>query len=312
MRGDEANAHAPHPPRMRRTVLPVALAVTTLTVALVSVLIAGRGVADLGASAQSTASPRGGPPPWMRVEPSLAGMWLHWSQYEFYDDPNSPDPAIGKLLLSDIWEHIGIDNVPTLVHSRITFAESGQFYQEVYDSPTASITVQGTAYKFTYPTEVSLPETWCVQHWPADPGRLPKLTTEFADEHSVQSAGYSLATRGPLHAPPATPAMPFPTAHLSLSPASIFAVPAQLHQWDLRQRATQGFVATTTIQVDARGRVVFDEWRTVDPHGKTVMDTWFSRGDLYIYPGNAPIPAAITAPPQAPARRLLAVVSCWP
>jgi hypothetical protein len=70
----------------------------------------------------------------MRVEPWLAATWLHWRQYEYYVDPVSPDPAIGKFLLADIWEHIGTDNVPTLVHSRITFAESGQFHQEVYDS----------------------------------------------------------------------------------------------------------------------------------------------------------------------------------
>jgi hypothetical protein len=46
-----------------------------------------------------------------------------------------------------------------LVHGRINFAASGQFYQEVYDSPTAPITVQVPAYQSVYPTEVSLPET---------------------------------------------------------------------------------------------------------------------------------------------------------
>lgn len=160
--------------------------------------------------------------------------------------------------------------------------------------------MQGPAYKSTYPTEVSLAETWCVTHWPATPERFPKMTPEFADERGVQAAGFALTTRGPLHAPPATPAAPFPAAHISLPPARVLAVPPRLHQWDQRQTFSQGYVGTTTLQVDARGRVVYEEWRTVDPRGKSVKDTWYSRGDLYVYPGNAPIPAAITAPPQAP------------
>jgi hypothetical protein len=308
MRPDEATSQAPHAPISRRAALPAVLAVTALTVVLVSVLLAGRGTvgsgtgAGAGSSHASTtpgaASPRGGPPPWLRVEPSLAGTRLHWSQYEYYYNPGAPDPAIGKLLLADMREHIGPDNIPTLVHDRVTFAASGEFYQEVYDSATASITVQGPAYQSVYPTEVSLPETWCVQHWPASPERLPKLTPEFADEQGVQAAGFSLTTHGPLHVPPATPADPFPAAHLPS--ANVLAVPPQLHQWDQRQTLSQGYVGTTTLQVDARGRVVYEEWRTADPQGKIVMDTWFSRGDLYVYPDNAPIPAAITSPPQAP------------
>ncbi len=287
----EAPAHALHATISRRPILPALIAVTPLTVILLSVFFANRGSA--GPSHPSTTTSRGGPPPWMRVEPSLAGTWLHWREYEYNYDSTSPDPAIGKLLMADIWEHIGTNNVPTLFHDRITFAANGQFYQEVYDSPTASITVQGTAYESVYPTEVSLPETWCVEHWPVDPGRLPKLTPEFADEHGVQTAGFSLTTRGPLHAPPATPAAHFAAEH-------VFAVPPQLHQWDQRQTFSQGYVGATTLQVDARGRVVYEEWSTVDPQGKTVMDTWFSRGDLYVYPENAAIPAASTSPPRAP------------
>jgi hypothetical protein len=206
MRRDETAAHAPDATISRRPILPALEAVTALTVILVSVFFANRGSA--GPSHPSTTTSRGDPPPWMRVEPSLAGTWLHWREYEYYENPESPDPAIGKLLMADIWEHISTDNVPTLVHSRITFAANGQFYQEVYDSPTASITVQGTAYKSVYPTEVSLPETWCVQHWPLDPGRFRKLTPEFADEHGVQMAGFTLTTRGPLHAPPPRPRHP--------------------------------------------------------------------------------------------------------
>ena len=133
MRSDEANvatAHVPHTHRLRWAALLAVLAVTVLTVALISVLIAGRGSVGpgLGSSHPSAASPREGPPPWMRVEPLLAGMWLHWREYEYYDDPQSPDPANGKLLMADSWEHIGPDNVPTLFHTTITFAESGQFY----------------------------------------------------------------------------------------------------------------------------------------------------------------------------------------
>lgn len=300
MRHDEVSARAAHAPFSRRAVPLAGIAIVALTVVLASLFFASRGSVSAGQLGTGTASSRSGPPPWIRVEPSLAGKWLHWRQYGYYDNPDAPDPAIGKLMIADTWERIGSDKVPTLFHQRITFAESGGFYQEVYESSTASITVRGPAYKSVYPAEVSLSTTWCVQRWPADPGRLPKLAPDFADEQGVQAAGFALTTHGPLHAPPATPGEPF-------SPARVFSVPQQLHQWDQRRTSSQGFAAITTLQIDASGRVVYrvvyEEWRTVDPRGKTVKDTWLSRGDLYVYPGDAPIPAAVTSPPEAPPGR---------
>lgn len=281
----------------RWTVVSVFVAVTVLTVIIVSVFFSSASSASSGhwgaTSSHSNTGSRGGSPSWIRVEPSLAGTWLHWREYEYYGNQDSQDPAIGKLLIADIWEHIGTDNVPTLFHARVTFAESGQLYQEVYESSTASVEVQGSAYKATYPSEVDLPATWCVLHWPVNPQRLSKLTPEFVDEGGVKAAGFALTIGSALHTPPATPAASF-------LPTKVFSAPQQLHQWDQRQTLSQGFVSTTTVQVDASGRVVFKEWRTVDSQGKTVSDTWFSRGDLFVYPGDAPIPADVTSVPQTP------------
>lgn len=295
MRSNEGSARIPI---LRWTIVSAFIAITALTIVLASVFFSSSSGArsshpSASSSHPSTTNSRAGSPSWLRVEPALAGTWLHWREYEYYGNQESPDPAIGKLLIADIWEHIGTDNVPILFHDTIAFAESGQLYQEVYESPTASIEVRGPAYKSTYPSEVNLSETWCVLHWPVDPQRLAKLTPEFVDENGVKAAGFALSIGGSLHARPATPAASFPAAN-------VFSVPQVLHQWDQDLTLSDGFVSTTTVQVDGSGRMVFKEWRTVDSQGKTVSDTWFSRGDLYVYPGNAPIPAEVSSAPQAP------------
>lgn len=102
-----------HTPFWRWAFVPARVAMVVLATVLVSVCFTSRG--GFVSSHPSTTNSRGEAPPWMRAGPSLAGTWLHWRQYEYYYNPDSPDPTIGKLLLADDWEHIGPDNVPTLV-----------------------------------------------------------------------------------------------------------------------------------------------------------------------------------------------------
>jgi hypothetical protein len=230
-------------------------------------------------------------PPWMRTEPALAGTWIHWQGRAYHFAPASPDPANGQLLVADIWEQIGANGIPTLYHAWFTFTD-GRLHQELYQDRHTSITVEGADYKATYPSHM-LAQNWCVTHWPVNPASLVKLTPEFADERKLPAAGFRVAPGAPTRPLPDTP--PLASPHTKVYPA-----PASLHVWTIRRQvAASSITSVTIINVDAAGRVVYDEWLSTDANGAATLDTWDASGPLYVYANAAAIPSNVAAVPQA-------------
>jgi hypothetical protein len=231
-------------------------------------------------------------PAWMRTEPALAGRWIHWQEREYHFFGSSPDPANGQLLVADIWEQIGANGIPTLAHVWFTFTD-GRLHQEVYQDRHTSIIVYGSDYKAVYPAQIPLPQNWCVTHWHVNPSSLPKLTPEFADESKLPAAGFRVAQGAPTRPLPDTPQLSSP--HTKVYPA-----PANLHVWKIqRHDAASSTSSATIINVDAAGRVVYDEWLSTDAKGGVVLDTWVASGPLYVYANAAAIPSTVAAVPQA-------------
>jgi hypothetical protein len=230
-------------------------------------------------------------PAWMRPEPALAGTWIHWQEREYHYASSSPDLANGQVLTGDIWEQIGTDGIPTLAHTWFTFAD-GRLHQENYQDRQTTITVHGADYTTTYPEQVPLTQNYCVTHWPVVSSSFAKLTPEFADEGKLPAAGFRLAQGAPTRPLPDTPPLADP-------PVRVYAAPASLHVWKIQHpiAATSG-TSVTIINVDAAGRVVYDEWLSTDAQGHATLDTWVAKGPLYVYAAAA-VPAAVTAVPQA-------------
>jgi hypothetical protein len=231
-------------------------------------------------------------PAWMRTEPALADTWIHWQEREYHYASSSPDLANGQMLVGDIWEHIGADGIPTLLHEWFTFA-NGRLHQENYQDRQTTITVYGSDYMATDPAQVPLTQNYCVTHWPVVPSSFAKLTPEFADESKLPAAGFRRAQGAPTRPLPDTPPLAAP-------PMTIYAAPASLHVWKILHHDTASSTSSAIIiNVDAAGRVVYDEWLSTDAKGHATLDTWDALGPLYVYASAAAVPAAVTAVPQA-------------
>lgn len=236
-------------------------------------------------------------PAWLIKNPVLAGKVVHWTQYQVISSPGMSDPANGKLLIGDIWEQLGATGDPVFEYSRWTYAD-GTFHQEVYATTQDYIIVQGNDYRATsphpsppvYPT----PTNWCVTKQATPPKWLADATPEFVNEGAFPAAGYT-RSQGRLDRPePATPSLP------GVSAIDVYRIPAVAHQWKYRFINRLGNVSTTTISVDARGRIVLWESHYTDAYNQTIgSDTWFAYGDMVVYGSLAGVPQSVlSVPPQ--------------
>jgi hypothetical protein len=281
--------------KLRRLAHPIELIVFIAIVGLIAGIVQSSYAGAQQQRDTQPAKPASGFLSWIRAEASLRGTWIHWRQTGSTFSVTSPDPANGKTIIGDIWEKIGSDDTPVLYHGWFTY-EDGTFRQEVFYSDTDAITVVGSEEKSLYPPTAvaTLDSDWCVQHWPVDQQSLVKRTPQFVDEKAVEPAGFKVTSGPPTRPAPANAPLAIPTS-------KVYSVPPTLHIWTQQSKGQSGLAASTTsISVDGQGRIMFNEWRSLDDQGKIATDTWIAQGALEVYSPAAAIPGKVGAPPTVP------------
>lgn len=290
-RGPRRNAGRP---RMRATTLALA----GLVVVAVAALVIGalRWAAPRAAATAPYVAPADRPKPWLVKNPALAGKVLHWTQSQVVVFPGQGDPANGKLIIGDIWERLDASGNPNFSYSRWTYPD-GTFHQEIYATTQEYIVIEGDDYRATapqlppgYPT----PTNWCVTKQPSTPRLLADATPEFANEALLPAAAYTKSQGALDRTAPMTASLPGARA------LDVYPIPAVAHLWKHRFTYPSGNVTTTTIGVDARGRIVLWNSHYADAHGRAIgTDTWFAAGEMFVYGSPAVVPPSVLAvPPQ--------------
>jgi hypothetical protein len=129
---------------------------------------------------------------------------------------------------------------------------------------------------------------------PTSPNELAVYTPQFVNEAALPAAGYTKSQGTLDRLVPSTPSLPGVIA------IDVYPSPAVAHQWKRRITLPSGNVSTTTISVDARGRMVLWESHYTDAHNQSLgSDTWFAFGDLLVYSSLAGVPQSVlSVPPQ--------------
>lgn len=238
-------------------------------------------------------------PSWLHEPPVLAGKVVHWTQYSYASARGSTvDPAIGQVIMGDVWEEFGVHNEPTLYHAWYTFAD-GTLQTEVFETPNISITVYGQGYfqvlHAKSPTSPQSMPQWCVTHWHASAEALLMRAVPFADEHALQTAGFAMvnSSSSPAHTLPTTPAL------AQTNEAVSFPSPATVHTWSMDGRVgAAGHMQKTTFNLDQSSRVVFERSQVFDGTTSVLSDFWLAYGDLRAYASHSGIPATVFAMPR--------------
>lgn len=221
----------------------LALSLGTFAFLLVRGISAGGGeaIANLGPNPPESPSISG---PW----PDLAGKVLHWQNYNYSLNAQSPDEANGEQIRGDIWLRVGPDNKPLALRGTFTYPD-GSFQQEylyannqaivIYDQPI--MTVDGNS-----------DDPVCRQDQALDEATFAKLLDVgeplLVDRSRVQSLGFTVGDTPPTNRPSLDEAAISQTAQETLGDAS---GPEEV--WAKEDSLDGGIKAVDSIQVDQDG-----------------------------------------------------------
>jgi hypothetical protein len=122
---------------------------------------------------------------------------------------------------------------------------------------------------------------------------LANTAPPFANERALSAAGF-IEHHGSLPR-----SVPSTSALTGLNPLDVYPTPASANIWTHQTTNPGGAISTTTIGVDARGRVVLTETQGMNTNHQVIGDTWFSYGDLVVYASLAGTPQSVSeVPPQ--------------
>lgn len=216
---------------------------------------------------------------WSIKIPALAGSVLHWSQYLYFSQKDTPDPANGHMLVGDLWEALGSNGLPTFYHARYVYPD-GTFHQEIYQTPTSILIIFGQAYAKTLPHvpgQAQAPD-WCIQRGTATPSDIEADLPLFADEKVLTSMGATLQTRASTRPIPVT-------SHLEgAAPRATYSAGKTARIW---HTSTVNPLSKTThvfqVELAQGGRVQVIYTASTDAQGLLIGEQWRASGSLDVY-----------------------------
>ena len=214
---------------------------------------------------------------WVDSGPALAGYVVHWSVAHYaLSSASTPDPSNGHELVTDMWEAIGKDGIPTAYHSRTTFMD-GSLHQEMWLTPSTTLMVFGQDYRVANPTSPA----WCAVQGGSSVGDIFSELPVFANETVLSQLGQRVNWTAPTRV--VSPPSPILTG-APVTPNTTYTSGSAAQAWQLPVAIdATGVQSTFRLTVGSAGQVVASSVQSTDSQGHLVADASDVRSPLEVY-----------------------------
>lgn len=219
-----------------------AICISSIAVLIVSTLVWTQKGSVAAASPHTAAAANAdrlgvGRAPWEQAVPQFSGQVLHWSMtHSAFTAGEEQDPENGRVLVTDVWELVGVDGVPAAYHARTTLPD-GSLHQEFWLTRSGSLLVLGADYAGT---NAHAPG-WCVIQGMASSDVLADQLPSFADLPTLTRTAKRASAQGETSMASASPPLP---SGLHVSPSTTYCAGEDVVRWILPPTALASGITT--------------------------------------------------------------------
>lgn len=246
-------------------------------------------VPDVGAT-----SPPAQPVAWGLNPPQTPNAVIHWTEYLFNGTTGiATDPGANQRISADRWVVTGADGRPVLYHARYTLPD-GELYQEIYETPSAFVTIWGKVYQSIYgkhPYSTAPSPQWCITRQDGIPAALANTLPISAQETLLNTHGY--------HESIGVPREPTPPRQViaGVVPTHVLLPSSTVQQWTVNIVNQAHTTVQEFVDVGASSHVVdYGQVSSAKASGIQV-EQWFAEGAVEVYASPTNLPAWVFSDP---------------